>query len=171
MEEKRFATTEEWEKMFEDYSDIACRSNYYIAVPEKDSEGRIIVGRFTPYKLFLSPENRKDVELFKTLIKNRSEVTDELNRKNKDMITRVYHSIVKGTGDVDLIKDFVMNIGVYYEIHKTGNDFKTLFARYKDKCGDSVMYVITFNKYTILYENIPFDEFIRDYLNSFLYLP
>lgn len=166
MEEKRFATKEEWEKMFEDYYDIACRSNYYIAVPEKHSEGRIMVGRFTPYNVFLSPENKKDVELFKTLIKNKSEVYDELNRKNKDMITKVYHSIVKGTSDVDLIKDFVMNIGIDYELYQTGNDFKTLFARYEDKCGDSVMYIITFNKYTILYQNIPFDEFIRDYVNG-----
>ena len=183
MEEKeviikqRFATTEEWEKMFEDYYDIACRSNYYIGVPEKHSEDRIMVGIFTPYKVLLSPENKKDVELFKTLIKNKSEVYDELNRKNKDMITKVYHSvvkkvydsIVKGTGDVDLIIDFVMNIGVYYELYQTGNDFKTLFARYKDKCGDRVMYVITFNNDTILYENIPFDEFIRDYVNSLLF--
>lgn len=169
MEEKRFATKEEWEKMYEVYYDIACGNNY-IAVPEKHSEDRIMVGRFTPFKVFLSPENKKDVELFKTLIKNKTSVTDEMSRKNKDMITKVYikvyNSIVKGTGNVDLIKKFIMNIGIEYEIYQTGNDFQTLFARYKDKCGDSVMYIITFNKDTIMYENVPFDEFIEGLLET-----
>lgn len=162
---KRFATKEEWEKMFDDYYDIACGNNY-IACPEKHSEDRIMVGRFTPFKVFLSPYNKKDVKLFKTLIMNKSNVDDEMSRKNKDMINKVYNSIVKGTGNVDLIQKFIMNIGIDYEIYQTGNDFKTLFARYKDKCGDSVMYIITFTEDTILYQNIPFDEFIEGLLET-----
>lgn len=166
---KRFATEEEWEKMFEDYYDIACGNNY-IACPEKHSEDRIMVGRFTPFKVFLSPYNKKDVKLFKTLIKNKTSVTDEMSKKNKDMITKVYNkvynSIVKGTGDVDLIKDFVMNIGIDYELYQTGNDFQTIFAKYENKCGDSVMYIITFTNDTIMYENVPFDEFIEGFLDS-----
>ena len=71
---KRFATKEEWEKMFEDYYYIACGNNY-IATPEKHSEDRIMVGRFTPFKVFLSPYNKKDVKLFKTLIHNKTSVT------------------------------------------------------------------------------------------------
>lgn len=171
---KRFETKEEWERMYRDYYDIAYTSNYYIAVPEKHSEDRIMVGRFTPFKVFLSPYNKKDVKLFKTLINNKTSVTDEMSKKNKDMITKVYnsivekvyHSIVKGTGDVDLIKKFVMNIGIEYEIYKTGDDFQTLFAKYENKCGDSVMYIITFTEDTIMYENVPFDEFISDYMNG-----
>lgn len=164
---KRFATKEEWEKMFEDYYNIACGNNY-IATPEKHSEDRIMVGRFTPFKVFLSPYNKKDVKLFKTLIHNKTSVTDEMSKKNKDMITKVYNSIVKGNGNVDLIKKFVMNIGIEYELYQTGNDFRTLFARYEDKCGDSVMYIITYNidNNTIMYENVPFDEFISDYVNG-----
>ena len=82
------------------------------------------------------------------------------------MITKVYNSIVKGTGNVDLIQKFIMNIGIEYELYQTGNDCQTLFAKYEDKCGDSVMYIITFTKDTIMYENVPFDEFIRDYVNG-----
>lgn len=162
---KRFATKEEWEKMFENYYYIACGNNH-IAVPEKHSEDRIMVGRFTPFKIFLSPCNKKDVKLFKDLIKNKSNVADEMSNKNKDMITKVYYSIVKGTGNVDLIQKFIMNIGIEYEIYQTGNDFQTLFARYKDKCGDSVMYIITFTNDTIMYENVPFDEFIDGLLET-----
>lgn len=162
---KRFATKEEWEKMFENYYYIACGNNH-IAVPEKHSEDRIMVGRFTPFKIFLSPCNKKDVKLFKDLIKNKSNVADEMSNKNKDMITKVYYSIVKGTGNVDLIQKFIMNIGIECEIYQTGNDFQTIFAKYENKCGDSVMYIITFTEDTILYHNIPFDGFIRDYLDS-----
>lgn len=164
---KRFATKEEWEKMFADYYDIACGNNY-IAVPEKHSEDRIMVGRFTPFKLLLSPYNKKDVKLFKTLINNKTSVTDEMSKKNNDMITKVYNSIVKGNGNVDLIQKFIMNIGIEYELYQTGNDFQTLFARYENKCGDSVMYIITCNidTNTIMYENVPFDEFISDYVNG-----
>lgn len=162
---KRFSTEEEWEKMFEDYYDIACGNNY-IAVPEKHSEDRIMVGRFTPFKVLFSPYNKKDVKLFKTLINNKTSVTDEMSKKNKDMITKVYNSIVKGTGNVDLIKKFVMNIGIDYELYQTGNDFQTLFARYEGKFGYSVMYIVSFSNDTIIYENVPFDEFISDYVNS-----
>lgn len=162
---KRFATKEEWEKMFEDYYYIACGNNY-IATPEKHSEDRIMVGRFTPFKIFLSPYNKKDVKLFNTLIHNKTSITDEMSKKNKDMITKVYNSIVKGNGNVDLIKKFVMNIGIEYELYQTGNDFQTLFARYEDKCGDSVMYIVTFSNDTIMYENVPFDEFISDYVKG-----
>lgn len=162
---QRFATKEEWKKLFEDYYDIACGNNY-IAVPEKHSDDRIMVGRFTPFKLFLSPYNKKDVELFKTLIKNKSNVDDEIINKNKDMITKVYYSIVKGTGNVDLIQKFIINIGIEYALYRTGNGFQTLFARYEDKCGDSVMYIVTFSNDTIMYENVPFDEFISDYVNG-----
>lgn len=195
MEEKRFATTEEWKRMYRDYFNSLdgwgiIGDTVFIGMNKYDES---ITTGDRKYLITLSPYNETDVKVMRSLVANGKDIIMQLKDKNKDLIMYIVNSCFKNM-DVFERVTFLHDIGIDVTNYKTNNDadpnyeINTAIANFMTKGHMTMDYVVTYRvseayiDYAILrdygynnfegqipeivYESRSIVGFIRDYLNS-----
>ena len=195
MEEKRFATTEEWKRMYRDYFKSLNGSGIIgdTVDIEMDKDDETITTGCRKYLITLSPYNETDVKVMRSLVANGKDIIMQLNDKNKDLIMYIVNSCFK---NMDVIKrvNFLYDIGLDVNNYKTNNDADPYYeidiaiANFMTKGHMRMDYVVTYRvskdyidcsilreyrfdnfetqRPEIVYESRPIEGFIRDYLDS-----
>lgn len=97
MEEKRFATKEEWKRMYRDYLNSLDGSGIIgdTVFIEMDKDDETITTGGIKYLITLSPYNETDVKVMRSLVANGKDIIMQLNDKNKDLIMYIVNSCFK----------------------------------------------------------------------------